>query len=30
MNRQTAELPFICLSGTALLLIRSFYQSAQH
>jgi len=30
MNRQTAELLLICLSGTALLLIRSFYQSAQH
>jgi len=30
MNRQTAELPLICLTGTALLLIRSFYQSAQH
>jgi len=29
MNRQTAELLLICLAGTALLLIRSFYQSAQ-
>jgi len=28
--KQTAELPLICLAGTALLLIRSFYQSAQH
>jgi len=28
--KQTAELPLICLPGTALLLIRSFYQSAQH
>jgi len=30
MNRQTAELLLICLAGTALFLIRSFYQSAQH
>jgi len=30
MNRQTAELQLICLAGTSLLLIRSFYQSAQH
>jgi len=26
--KQTAELLLICLAGTALLLIRSFYQSA--
>jgi len=30
MNRQTAELLLICLAGTVLLLIRSFYQSVQH
>jgi cobalamin synthase len=28
--KQTAALPLVCLAGTALLLIRSFYQSAQH
>jgi len=28
--KQTAELLLISLAGTALLLIRSFYQSAQH
>jgi len=28
--KQTAEQPFICLAGRALLLIRSFYQSVQH
>jgi len=28
--KQTAELPLIYFAGTVLLLIRSFYQSAQH
>jgi len=28
--KQTTELLLICLAGTALFLIRSFYQSAQH